>query len=375
MAFHLKLTQPKELPADGVTTAEFRPWRNHLINFLQQDVDNFRFLKGGKYSEWKPACDVVGNWRIERLLAGDEDKEAIEAVLEAAAIKTAKKTRLLNTRNAQLGKMLQHIVTFVHYTEADDIDQHSTSVDWIFNYLQNHYNIQAKGSNFLKITDHTFKSGTLPQVFYKQFRTSFLNNLRKEGEVMTHKGGQALTEDEVLSPSFEDTIVLWALEKIDPRLPKKVRKDYEHRLTGNTYLIDLQVTIFQSIPSMLEDLSRQADLNALTTHSKDLSLSAIRHGGKNFPRGGGGGRGGGQGSGQRNFSNKFCTNCHSAGKPVQIKTSHTVADCGFLTRRDKKDMFTSLRALNLGEAEAEDDDDDTLTVDKDDLDAAEDDQD
>ena len=172
-----------------------------------------------------------------------------------------------------MSKMLQHIVTFVHYTEADDIDQHSTSVEWIFNYLQNHYNIQAKGSNFLKITDHTFKVGTLPQVFYKQFRTDFVNNLRKEGELMTHKGGQALAEDEILSPSFEDAIVLWALEKIDARLPKKVRKDYEHRLTGNTYLIDLQVTIFQSIPSMLEDLNRQADLNALTT--KDLSLSAI----------------------------------------------------------------------------------------------------
>ena len=129
MAFHLKLTQPKELPAEGLTTAEFRPWKNHLINFLQQDVDNFRFLKGGKYSEWKPACDVAANMRIEHLIAGDEDKDAIEGAVEAAPIKAAKKVRLLNTRNAQLSKMLQHIVTFVHYTEADDIDQHSTSVE------------------------------------------------------------------------------------------------------------------------------------------------------------------------------------------------------------------------------------------------------
>jgi hypothetical protein len=36
-------------------------------------------------------------------------------------------------------------------------------------------------------------------------------------------------------------------------------------------------------------------------------------------------------------------------------------------------MFTSLRVLDLGEAEG--DDEDTLTVDQDDLDAAEDDQD
>ena len=86
MAFHLKLTQPKELPAEGLTTAEFRPWKNHLINFIQQDVDNFRFLKCGKYAEWKAACDVVGNMRIARLLPGDEDMEAIDCKIPVCYI-------------------------------------------------------------------------------------------------------------------------------------------------------------------------------------------------------------------------------------------------------------------------------------------------
>ena len=34
------------------------------------------------------------------------------------------KTKLPDRRNAQLSKLIQHIVSFVLYTEADDIDQH-----------------------------------------------------------------------------------------------------------------------------------------------------------------------------------------------------------------------------------------------------------
>ena len=64
MAFHLKLLQPKELPADGLTSAEFKPWTNHLTNFLQQEVENFRFLKGVEYSTWSPDSDNESNKRI-----------------------------------------------------------------------------------------------------------------------------------------------------------------------------------------------------------------------------------------------------------------------------------------------------------------------
>ena len=185
MAFHLKLIQPKELPADSLTTAEFKPWTNHLINFLQQDAENFRFLPGGRYSSWLPASESVSNQRITVLNPADQDVLAIDGhATDTIAQKDAKKETLLNKRNAQLGKLLQHITSFVHYTESDDIDQISKSMDWIFTYLRQHYNIEAKGSNLLKITEHTYRSGTSHQVFYKQFRTSWLNNLRKQGDLM-----------------------------------------------------------------------------------------------------------------------------------------------------------------------------------------------
>jgi len=78
MAYHLKLIQPKELPADNLTSAEFKPWTNHLVNFLQKDVENFRFLTGGKYSTWSPASDSASNQRITGLDETDPDSVAIE---------------------------------------------------------------------------------------------------------------------------------------------------------------------------------------------------------------------------------------------------------------------------------------------------------
>ena len=141
---------------------------------------------------------------------------------------------------------------------------------------------------------------------------------------MSHKGSKVLAADETLSPTFEDAIVLWALEKIDPRLPKKVRKDYEHRLSGDTYLIDLQVTIFQSIHTMLEDLDKQAGLNAIATEvGRVPALSAIRQyrGTSHNKRGG---RDGSTRSGKRPWSKIFCQFCHSAGKPSQVFTGAAV---------------------------------------------------
>ena len=131
----------------------------------------------------------------------------------------------------------------------------------------------------------------LPASFYKEYRAWFLDNLRKKGCAEgIRKPGAKLQEDEKLSPSFKDAIVLRTLEKIDSRLPSKVRKDYERRLGGDTYLIDLQSSIFQSIPSMLEDLEKMASIRALTTQVKcdAFNPTMFLDGQRNKNRGGGG---------------------------------------------------------------------------------------
>ena len=106
--------------------------------------------------------------------------------------------------------------------------------------------------------DKSFPPGGNYNVFYKEFRLMVLDNLRLKGTRADPRiAGDKLAADEKLSPSFEDIIIIWVLERIDKRLPAKVRKDYEHRLYGDTFLWDLQSVIFQAIPAMLDEMAKE----------------------------------------------------------------------------------------------------------------------
>ena len=110
-----------------------------------------------------------------------------------------------------------------------------------------HYGLMTKGANLMNIADNVYRQGVPYQTFYKEYRASFVDNLRKQGDIVHYKNDFALPEDKKLSPSFENAIVLWALEKIDPRLPSKVKKNYGYQMTGNMTLRDIQPVVFENI--------------------------------------------------------------------------------------------------------------------------------
>ena len=231
VSYILPLKAPALLPATGVSIVTFKVWKNTLVAHLQQDTHHFHFLPGGRYSTWQAA--EFGN-RIHELHDRDPDRLAAEAKENITPQRLeADLEKLLQQRNAQLAKFVTHIATLCHHTENDDVTVYSTSLEWTFDYLRNHYGLTTKGANFMNIAEHVFKLGTPNQTFYKQYRASFIDNLRKQGDRIKYKNDLLLTEDEKLSPSFENAIVLWALDKIDPRLPAKVKKDYGHQRTSN----------------------------------------------------------------------------------------------------------------------------------------------
>ena len=90
----------------------------------------------------------------------------------------------------------------------------------------------------MNIADNVFKQGVPYQIFYKEYRASFVDNLKKQVDIVHYKNDFVLLAEETLSISFENSILLWALEKIDPRLPSKVKKNYGYQMTGNMTLKD-----------------------------------------------------------------------------------------------------------------------------------------
>ena len=78
------------------------------------------------------------------------------------------------------------------------------------------------------------------------------NNLRKQGDNIDFYCDRELNMDEMLSPTFEEIVVLWCLEKIDTRLPRQVKEAFGERVIGNVTLKDLQKEIFQYLPVIVE---------------------------------------------------------------------------------------------------------------------------
>ena len=405
-----RLNQPKELPEAGLTSAQFKPWKTHVLTFLEQDEDSEQFLPGGRYDSWTAASSTAKGAR-GRLTALFEkpvddpnddnfDDRITEDEVKAAANKNdpgrytamsqvdkdTLKARLvvnrLKLRNKQLAKTLQMLSSFVFWSTADGITDDATSIEWVWSYLRKYYNIESRGVNFLKIVKIVFKAGENPQTFYKQFRCGFLDNLRKEGDARSHlRPGDKMPADEVLTPSFEDAIILWALEKIDPRLPARVARDYEHRLDKDNHLIDLQSTIFQAVPAMLEALDRDANLQSIASSAaiapsqpasdyhddQAVDMNAFYQPGRG--RGGRGGRGsGGRGGGSRggrgssrggprhqpqfstpdrDWTLKYCRLCKEAGKSEATIASHDTIHCDSLSKAELRAMLAALKLMNL----------------------------
>ena len=350
----LPLKAPNPLPANGVDVVAFKVWKNTLVAHIQQDSNHHHFMPDGFYSTWTAA---ESGRRIAELHDEDPDKLVLEAKNLTERALNAELLKLLTKRNAQLSKFITHVATLCHYTENDDVTNSSTSLEWIFTYLKKHYGIETKGANFLNISNHVFTSGTPYQTFYKQYRASFLDNLRKRGDRVTYKNGFALTEDEKLTPSFENAIVLWALEKIDPRLPGKVKKSYGHQMTGDITLKDIQPIVFENIHLMLEELEQsqqlasafssqtldddQSHLNAFNirknVNNRNSNISARQTRGPSRSRSMFNNR-----SSVRNNGGKFCRICNLAGSDSRIFTSHEIGNCSRLTMRDLESLKSSL---------------------------------
>ena len=352
---HLKLRAPEQLPAHGLTLQQFKPWKNHLKNYLRQDADNALFFPGRLYVAWRAQEDHED--RLHELHAEDPLAATLRERPNVPAAQLNRDLQdLLERRNAQLAKFLSLITMLCHYTEQDQIDQRATSLDWIFTFLEQKYNLSNRGANFLRIANISFTPGTPYDAFYKQLRSAVNDSLLREGDILLYRDNATLEEDERFSPTLENVVVLWTLQLIDPRLPNQVYKTFGHQLKGNTRLIDLHQQIFDQIPELVQDIevtesNRASTLHAASTEEIEPTLNAVFPRRGSFPRSRGGrqfrGRGNytpADGNPRGNQQRKFCRMCYLSGSSAY--TSHDISTCRQLTRRDLDALQSRLATLN-----------------------------
>ena len=219
---HLKFCAPDQLPSHGLTLQQIKPWKNHLKKYLRQAQETAAdHLAAIQANNPEAAClharPNIANTQLQQDLA-----------------------ELLECCNVQLTKFISLITMLCHYTEQDQVNQQATNLDWIFNFLEQKYNLSNRGTNFLKIGNIAFTLGTPYDAFYKELRSAINDSLLKEGDCLLHWDNTVLEEDECFSPALENVVVLWVPQFIDAQLPNHVLKIFGHQLKDNTHLINLQ---------------------------------------------------------------------------------------------------------------------------------------
>lgn len=376
MSRTLKLSPPAILPSTGVTAVSFKAWQRQLIAYLEQDIASPLFLPDGIYTTWR--ARGKNRTRIAELHNDDLERVALMDRLTAAiAIRHERPNdnrvdnytqqdrnrdlaTLLQTRNAQLSKFITLISVLCPYTLTNNLDQLSTSFNWLFTYLEQYYQIQKTGAHFLSISDIRYNPGDSYENFYMELHGAVEDSLRKQDELLLFHNSEPLDEDEEMSPTLENMVVLMWLERIDTRLPKKVSATFAHQMVGNTSLRDLQPIICARLTSLLQELedaaANRASLHAAEAQEPTAAAFSVRG---NF-------RQRGQRRGNTSFTskgrslNKFCRICFLTNKgSPNIYTSHTINTCNKLSERDKQELA---RGAALAVEEESDDPDNPTPI-------------
>ena len=124
---------------------------------------------------------------------------------------------------AQLELMLGQIASYCPVISRNTIVKISTSVDNIWQSIRTHYGFQSTGGHFLDLADIKLEQGKCPEDLYQRLMAFIEDNLlTASGWIKHHE--ESPTEDEDISPTLENLVVLLWLKLTHTELPRLVKE-------------------------------------------------------------------------------------------------------------------------------------------------------
>ena len=120
--------------------------------------------------------------------------------------------------------MLGQIANYCPIISQSTLMKNSTSVEFIWQTIRQHFGFQVTGAQFIDFSDIHLADYERPQDLY-QCLAAFVEDSLLRANVLTHHGEQ-VPEDEELTPTLENFIVLSWLRLIHPSLPRLVKQCY-----------------------------------------------------------------------------------------------------------------------------------------------------
>ena len=130
-----------------------------------------------------------------------------------------------------------------------------------------HFGFQITGAHFLDFAVMQLEPNERPEDLFQRLMAFTEDNLLRSNGISHH--GEALLEDEEMTPTLENFIVLTWLRLIHPELPKLVKQRYGTELRSRT-LASIKPEISQALPSLLDEIRASDDAKIMRTAASSL---------------------------------------------------------------------------------------------------------
>ena len=127
-------------------------------------------------------------------------------------------------KNATLELLLGQIANFCPILSRNTIVKNTTCFKDVWSAIRLHYDFQISGSQFLDIANIKESYEEKPEDLFQRLMTSIEDNLLTIGGGISHHG-ELPTEDEELSPTLANFIVLQWLKLLHNDLPQLVKQN------------------------------------------------------------------------------------------------------------------------------------------------------
>ena len=277
----------------------FENWRQNLVYTLSLDSNFAPFLTNG--TTWGKKT------KTQPLRGLTNDGESVPLSIRRTA---RQKVNFLEL-------MLGQIVNYCPVISWNTLVKNSTSIQSVWNTIRAHFGFQITGAHFLDFADLHLEADERPEDLYQRLMAFVEDTLLRANSLSHH--GEASTEDEELTPTLENFIVLTWLKLIHPELPKLVKQRYGTELRSRT-LASIKPEISQAFTSLLDEIRAADDAKIMRTAVSNYRKPT-------------GSRTSYKMNSRPNCPTRSCPLCKQAGRP---DNAHFLSECSFLPEQDCK---------------------------------------
>ncbi|KAK3741257.1 hypothetical protein QZH41_019954, partial [Actinostola sp. cb2023] len=264
-------------------------------------------------------------------------------VNDGEEVPTARR-RTAQQKSTMLELMLGQIANYCQIISRSTLVKGSTSLDSIWQAIRLHFGFQTTGAHFIDFNSIALEPDERPEDLYQRLMAFVEDCLLKANELTHHS--DAVQEDEELSPTVENFVVLTWLRLIHPELPKLVKQRYGTELRSRT-LASIKAEISQALSSLLDEIQAADDTKILragvTPYTRRTSQPY-----KPVART----------PARPNRPLKTCPLCKQTGRQSH---NHFLSECNFLPEQDRKYIVKARQIASILDDDPDETTDDYCT--------------